>query len=492
MRKKSGYLLPILLLMFWVIPAVAEVYIQCPCYQLTNPITGQPDPNGKPDPTKYIAGAVYNPATQNVECTIGARKIACKAMTAGDGHVNMADGNDMFIFGFDDVTVKEGQCINHVCSGYKVGQPCQSLSDCTGGGMPVDQVMNMVNDDTVPGGMRGAEASAPTINLQAGWEFYVSLTNVGMIERPDLFDPHTIHYHGFPNAGSVFDGEPMASISVNMGESLTYYYSNVEPGTYMYHCHVEASEHMQLGMLGNLYVRPQQDGTDKLYQGRHYTHFAYNDGDGSTGYDVGYPMQITAFDPKFHHNDNSYNFVDFADMNDTYTLLNGRGYPDTIIPCGRQTAYPTQNYPACTQTMVDQLTNSLPANPAFPGSFLGGVVSQNVSALVTATQGQKILLHFPSLATSEFNTVTLLGLPMQVVGQGARQYKGPTGATYYLNTNSVTLGGGEAYDVLIDTSNANVPSGSSRTFFLYTTNLNYLSNTAQDFGGMMTEIVISN
>ena len=28
------------------------------------------------------------------------------------------------------------------------------------------------------------------------------------------------------------------------------------------------------------------------------------------------------------------------------------------------------------------------------------------------------------------------------------------------------------------------------TYFLYTTNLNYLSNDDQDFGGMMTEIVI--
>ena len=45
-----------------------------------------------------------------------------------------------------------------------------------------------------------------------------------------------------------------------MGASITYYYNIVEPGTFMYHCHVEATEHMQMGMLGNLYVHPQQDG----------------------------------------------------------------------------------------------------------------------------------------------------------------------------------------------------------------------------------------
>ena len=88
-----------------------------------------------------------------------------------------------------------------------------------------------------------------------------------------------------------------------MGASLTYFYYNVEPGTFIYHCHVEATEHMQMGMLGNLYVTPRQDGTadaDPDGSGRTYTKFAYNDGDGSTGYDVDYPIQIASFDPDFH------------------------------------------------------------------------------------------------------------------------------------------------------------------------------------------------
>jgi hypothetical protein len=252
----------------------------------------------------------------------------------------------------------------------------------------------------------------------------------------------------------------------------------------MYHCHVEASEHMQMGMLGNLNVRPQQDGTS--HNG--YTHFAYNDCAapvnlcGSTGYDVAYPLEVTAFDPDFHHSDNSYNDIDFAAMRDAYQLFNGRGYPYTINPCGRQSAYPLvpTNYPACSPAEQGQLYSQVLSTPS------RNVSSQNVSALITAKLGQKILLHFPSLATSEFNTVTLLGLPMQVVGQGARQYKGPTGLTYYNNTHSITLGGGEGFDILIDTSNAK-----PGTYFMYSTNLNDLSNDAQDYGGLMTEIVIN-
>ena len=54
---------------------------------------------------------------------------------------------------------------------------------------------------------------------------------------------------------------------------------------------------MQMGMLGNLYVQAGQndlaDGTD-LNGFTHHTgdKYVYNDGDGSTFYDVEYPIQI--------------------------------------------------------------------------------------------------------------------------------------------------------------------------------------------------------
>ena len=438
MRRSLRYFTLVALGLFLLLSGAiseAAVYTQCPLYAL--------DPNGNPDPTQLLPagfyaptgitvlppGVQYNPATGNVEGsytdTSGTtHNVACKSLTAGDGHVYMADRDrtgvdpdkgDTYVFGFKDVT-------------------------------------GVANDQVMTAGMLAANTSAPTITVKEGQEFYLSLTNAGMIQRPDLFDPHTVHYHGFPNAASIFDGEPMASVAINMGSTFTYYYNNVEPGTYMYHCHVEASEHMQMGMLGNLYVRPAQDDGPSI---NGFTQFAYNDGDGSTGYHKAYPIQVTAFDPKFHHDDNSYNPLDFAGMNDTYTLFNGRGYPDTID--------------------LNPIAN------------IYGNNSQNTSSLITATRGQKILLRISSLATTEFYTVTLLGMPMQVVGQGARLLRGPDNKSLYYYTNSITLGGGEANDVLIDTTN--VAAG---TYFLYTSNLNHLSNDAEDFGGMMTEIVVNN
>lgn len=351
----------------------------------------------------------------------------CMHLAAGDGFINMADGKLQYIFGFSDVT----------------GQPEAAVMDYA---------------------KLRAEFSAPNITLDEGDEFYLTLSNVGMMMRPDLFDPHTVHFHGFPEAASVFDGLPESAIAINMGASLTYYYNVQEPGTFMYHCHAEATEHMQMGMLGNLYVRPAQN---KLAAGTvltGHTHqlghtYVYNDGDGSTRYDVEKAIQLGSIDSAFHDASLSVSPLPFAMMKSDYAVLNGRGYPDTVNP--------------------DPLPNSE-----------NGYLSQKNDSLIEAPQGSRLLLRLSNLSVTDFFTVgTTLGVPMKVVGQGARILRGggvPEGTDLYYDTNTVTLGGGEARDVIIDTTD--VPQG---TYFLYTTNLNYLSNGDEDFGGMMTEIVIN-
>ena len=80
-----------------------------------------------------------------------------------------------------------------------------------------------------------------------------------MIMRPDLFEQHTVHFHGYPNASAFYDGVPDASIAINIGGSFTYYYLAPEAGTYMWHCHISPPEHLQMGMVGQLYVRPRQN-----------------------------------------------------------------------------------------------------------------------------------------------------------------------------------------------------------------------------------------
>jgi FtsP/CotA-like multicopper oxidase with cupredoxin domain len=392
-----GYLVPLLFglpCLSLVNPVAANIFVQCPGDTDGDAIIDTPDPD--------------HPHAK------------CMHLSGGDGFITMADGREMYIFGFADVT-------------------------------------GLTPSEAMITGFLAANFPAPSIVLNEGDEFYLTLTNVGMVLRPDLFDAHTVHWHGFPQAAPVFDGIPDASLAIKMGASYTYYYKVNDPGTFMYHCHVEAAEHMQMGMLGNLYVKPAQDGTQFTYQGKTYTQFAYNDGDGSTGYNVDFAIQMGSFDPIFHDASEAVQPLPFAHMKDTYPMLNGRGYPDTVIP------------------------TALPAPQKN-----GGKVSQQENSLITANQGERILLRLSNLNITEFYTLASLSIPMQVVGKDAKLLRGPSGKDLYYKTNSVTLGGGESTDVILDTQN--VAPG---TYFLYTTNLNYLSNDAEDFGGMMTEIIIN-
>jgi hypothetical protein len=75
---------------------------------------------------------------------------------------------------------------------------------------------------------------------------------------------------------------------------------------------------------------------------------------------------------------------------------------------------------------------------------------------------------------------------MKVVGKDAKLLRGSTGQNLYYQTNSITLGGGQSADVLLETQN--VTPG---TYFLYSRNLSDLNNNLQNNGGMMTEIVIT-
>jgi len=318
--------------------------------------------------------------------------------------------------------------------------------------------------------------------------------------RPDLFEQHTVHFHGYPNASSFYDGVPDASVAINIGASFTYYYLAPDAGTYFWHCHITPPEHLQMGMVGQIYVRPRQDrvtaGTS-LYSALQQQEldlrtacnsaadilctnplpavntgvnavatvvtggaggYAYNDGDGSTYYDVEYPLQIHGFDPNFHFVGMTFNPEGFADMKDKYFLLNGRSYPDTVTPGPLQTASADGVYH----------------------------FSQPLPSIISMTQGQKALLRISDLDVTEYQTLASLGIPMKVIGINAKLLRDQEGNNLYYTTNSITLGGGESLDVILDSTG--VPKG---TYFLYTPNLDHLSNDAENFGGLMAEVHVN-
>jgi Multicopper oxidase len=391
-------------------------------------------------------------------------------------------------------------------------------------------------------GVMNGNIPAPLAAFDEDDEFFLTLTNVGMIMRPDLFEQHTVHFHGYPNASSFYDGVPDASVAINIGASFTYYYLAPDAGTYFWHCHITPPEHLQMGMVGQLHVRPRQDrvpagtgtfpaggggdlytylgyqngvglptgtaadlrtvckpgadilcsatmpasgdtgatqGLDKLGNTQRYT---YNDGDGSTAYDVEYPLQMHGFDPNFHFVGMTFNPEQFVDMKDKYFLLNGRSYPDTVGPN--------------TTTAVRPIP---PAGPQASMSSDGQLhYSQPMPAVINIPFGGKALLRMVNLSVSEYHTLQSVGVPMKEVGFNAKLLRDQAGMNTEYYTNSITLGGGESLDVILDASDAGCgsagcalalyPAGS--VFYLYTPQLDHLANDAENFGGLMTEVHI--
>jgi len=201
--------------------------------------------------------------------------------------------------------------------------------------------------------------------------------------------------------------------------------------------------------------------------------YAYNDGDGSTAYDREFPIQIGSFDSNFHIKHIDVQPLPFALMRDDYPMLNGRGYPDTVS---------TENLGIPIDPITGECLNCDPSGT--------GHESQLINSLITAKQDETVLLRISNLNVTRFYTLATTGIPLKVIGRDAKLLRGPSGADLSYTTSSVTLGGGESVDVILDTTG--IPEG---TYFLYTTNLNCLVNGAEDaagMGGMLTEIRISN
>ncbi len=515
------------------LPATAQSFrAQCPTSTITHPGT-LTNANAEPaytGPTTQVVGAKgYLVPSGNVN---GA--IKCQQVSGGDGFATMGDGTQTYLFSFGPLSgladIANGQpgtefpaVFNTPAAGTLLpgdpatttaatpGQPVNvpianfafnggvglvpnvdaiadglCASPCIDGHVDPRQIMDI--------GVMNGNIPAPLMAIDEDDEFFLTLSNVGMIMRPDLFEQHTIHFHGYPNASAFYDGVPDASVAINIGGSFTYYYLAPDAGTYFWHCHITPPEHLQMGMVGQLYVRPRQNRVpsgSSLYaalqaqQGDLRTacnsasdilcsnplppsnsttqvaggKYAYNDGDGSTYYDVEYPLQIHGFDPNFHFVGMTFNPEGFTDMKDKYFLLNGRSYPDTVTPG-----------PLATESSDGKLH-----------------FSQPLPSIINIPAGKKALLRISDLDVTEYQTLASLGIPMKVVGLNAKLLRDQSGNNLYYNTNSITLAGGESVDVILDATNY----AAGQVFYLYTPNLDHLSNDAENFGGLMTEVHVN-
>lgn len=276
-------------------------------------------------------------------------------LLATDGYINLPlddtlctkNRKELYVFGFvggllevDGVKIKENEYLDYRDSDNW------------------DNIFNKKGSATIP---------SPMIWGEVGDRIYITLINIGMKYLPNLTDFHTVHMHG-AHVATQLDGFPESSFGVPMWEKkegqpleappkVTYLFQPEEPGTLMYHCHVEASEHIQMGMYGALVIYPSKEslakngiikcnkcgywklnGEEQYHIPKYATNrnFAYNNI--HSYFDKEYVMLLSDIDSKWHksvedQNQNPppppFNPVDFKP---DFWLINGRAFPDTLLP----------------------------------------------------------------------------------------------------------------------------------------------------------------
>lgn len=355
--------------------------------------------------------------------------------------------------------------------------------------------------------------SAPLWWIDEGTDNRVTLTDLGLAQRPDLVDSHTIHFHGFRNAIPLFDGVPELSISVPIGRDFTYFYRPHEPGTYMYHCHFEDVEHVHMGMTGIVFIRPDQNrgfqgGPDGSFTRPVITtpgfpngvppgKYCYNDAVDPTA-DPYYPWPdyygtspkpkvtpatagVSAYDREFalflsevwarmHWNDAHIATTDWSEYQADYWLMNGRVYPDTVLPAGG-------GYDPATGDLV-------PPKDPVTGTSIPRLQYQPQTSLIRANSGDRVLLRFVNLGYT-IAAMTLDGLAMRVVGKDATLLRGRDGSDQTYLTNTVSFGAGESVDAIFTAPSVSKPT----RYLLYNRKLAQLRNAGlAGPGGQMTEV----
>ncbi|WP_456826537.1 multicopper oxidase domain-containing protein [Cellulomonas sp. P5_E12] len=365
------------------------------------------------------------------------------SLVATDGYISVPgrEGNPLYIFGF--VPVDPNLSVSQLISTYK----------------------------------GHAKHTAPTLDFKQNDDVKITLTNLGLVQRPDLTDSHTIHWHGFDVPSPLNDGVPEVSVAVPIAKQFTYFYRPHREGTYMYHCHFEDVEHVQMGMTGIVFVRPLQDGTPV----GGFTKFAYNDGDGSTGYDRHFAILLNELWRNFHDGDRDIQESIATDYDPQWFTLNGRVYPQTVLPNDAETLPATSRIATPNPNYDDALDYSQPN-----------------SALVQVNPGDRVLLRMANLGYQQ-HAMQLPGIPMHVVGQDASLLRngGVGGQDTSFWTSTLYIGPGEARDVLFDAPafDAARPSGSDsrgsyNTYWFKNRDWRRLTNfgAPPGPGGMMTEV----
>ncbi|OGN90163.1 MAG: hypothetical protein A2Y88_10590 [Chloroflexi bacterium RBG_13_48_10] len=307
-----------------------------------------------------------------------------------------------------------------------------------------------------------AQFPAPLIYASVGDVVEIRLKNLGTTNPTAPNDPHSIHLHGL-DVDAANDGVPETSVGAvpanlcadgtthndcsanggfvpGAGNVVVYMFSPKYAGTYMYHCHQEASIHVQMGMYGALVVYNKNDAAALTGPGS---------GAGGTLYGWKYAKDYVLLEseigPAQHVAEEISGDYNGINYHPAYWFLNGLSFPNTI-----HVGLPGANGWA----------DWIAAHPGYDPFITGSVGAQ-----------EKVLLRMINMGY-ETQPMHMHGLHGKVIGsdQRAWPWANAPGSPFGqgMEKNTLNIGSGETYDWLIDfgqvTVTATYPGGTQTRY----------------------------
>lgn len=270
----------------------------------------------------------------------------------------------------------------------------------------------------------------------------------------------------------------------------TYYFRAVTPGSTMYHCHVIASEHVQMGMYGALVIRPQDyiqkdmnhvltwNATypgyyfDINYNGqRDFNEPYYNDTDGNHIISIGdVRQQQLILNPGGPGNE-TYTYAQYSNVTVIKSIYgaNTNSYYDIeyifllseidpvwhqIIERGKGAFYPPNWKPQLwfvngrtfPETVFPFAYENLEPNPNAYGN-MWFKTEPRYNTWMSAQQGDRVLERWIGMGYQE-HSMHQHGWHMEIVGSDMEQYTDSTGNPYRVVKFTLPISSGETFDTI--------------------------------------------
>ncbi len=399
---------------------------------------------------------------------------------ATDGYIRLVDGTPLYIYGF--VGGRKGEPITFMPS-YDPISGIQPANVTLAGGAPDPTGGPVIGDELQLQGQ--AQFPAPVIYATSDDVVEIRLKNLGVYAQPTApNDPHSIHLHGLDvdaandgvpetSVGAVpanlcYDGVTSNDCSANGGSApgagnvVVYMFHQKQASTYLYHCHQEADIHVQMGMYGALVIYNPGDAARLTGPGR---------GQGGTiygfKYDKDYIVMLSEFDVRQHTDEEgtyapsvetfmdsggdtitvpvgtdpmTWNVVEYKPQ---YWMINGLSFPNTIH----------LDVPG-----VFNYAQWIEAYPNYDALVTGSVsTTTNPSQQFWKTPGEKVLIRMINIGF-ETQPMHMHGFHFKILGSDQRAWKWantitwgkPTPFGFGLEKNTITIGSGETYDIMVD------------------------------------------